>query len=117
MSDMTMNREEWHNEAVRLIPECPKCGSEYLHQGRVVVKNRSEDEDGLMFDVRTESVSVVKLTKDECDYRRDSIGIEFYCENCREEDGGNRYWMMILQHKGRTFVGWEKPKAVEKEQA
>ncbi len=81
--------------------KCPVCAGEYLHQGRVIVKNRGEDRDGVLFDIDGDAVLSRLLKSDEGDGRRQSIRIEFDCESC-----GDGLWLFIMQHKGLTLFHW-----------
>eukprot|EP01083_Nonionella_stella_P178178 628734_1 len=81
---------------------CPKCDSVHLHQRTVTVFIRDkEDGAGTKTTVnhctKTERVSSTEIPK-----RRDCLKIAFHCEDCG--DIGN---LMIIQHKGSTYLQWE----------
>lgn len=85
---------------------CPECGCNNLHQGMVSVYNRTEDAE------RTQvvKVSVGVLTcldslSDGCgnpSSRRHGLRIAMVCEQCP-----CGYDLVLYQHKGTTFMGWE----------
>jgi hypothetical protein len=89
--------------------ECPLCGNDYLHQGRVLVVTRDEDSDATVVDVvRGHNLSVTSsVSKEICHGRRQSLLMQFSCENCEcaRKERGNK-WLVIYQHKGRTFMEW-----------
>jgi hypothetical protein len=99
---------------------CPWCEEEYLHQFRVTVFGRTEDEDTTrVFATKTDgrSPSTVAYSQEastECGNpsdRRHGMTIEFWCEHCSIDDKGNIVEtqmpvLMLAQHKGVTFIGW-----------
>jgi hypothetical protein len=93
---------------------CPRCGSEYLHQGKVTVYDRGEDaETYLKTEVGAKIVvqHVRASGQDNPSERRDGVAIEFSCENCETKDpGGPRLEFTIAQHKGRTEMRWRTAK-------
>jgi len=104
---------------------CPGCGDTMLHHGKVVVKNRkSEDADGTFVTVDRQEVSTSAAAADDFDGRRNSLTIEFVCENCHagkwieyldkgENPGRPPFEFTIIQHKGRTLFGWFMPDVKE----
>jgi hypothetical protein len=87
--------------------ECPACGCNNLHHGGVVLYNRAEDDEYVtvitakgnnvsLTDVPNRSVANPSL-------RRHGMRINFYCEQCDDN-----YELCIAQHKGTTYLHWEK---------
>ena len=92
---------------------CPRCGSMYLHQGRVEIFARGEDADKLTHVVvaanATASVSVIDsdLSANPSSRRHgmtNGMTISFDCEECSSNDADDVIEMTIAQHKGCT--GW-----------
>ena len=89
---------------------CPICEGDNLHQQAVGVyhnpfDSRREDSRGVLVTpdgecvVHTELHAGVLNPSD----RRDGIRISFWCEHsCKTPD------LLIIQHKGTTYLGWEK---------
>lgn len=84
---------------------CPLCGGEYLHHGRVIVKNRCEDREGTIASTDFEVTTVHAAHKNEFEGRRSSVWIEMWCEHCKAGVVG---WVGFVQHKGNTVVEWHK---------
>jgi len=85
------------------VLHCP-CGSPLLHQGRVIVHDRKdEDADGRIIIVDQESVKDFTASKDRLYGRRNALFIEFACEEC-----GKTYTLKIHQHKGNTLMAWHE---------
>jgi hypothetical protein len=84
---------------------CPCCGSEYLHQCKVTVFNRSEDADPTSVTMVVGGLATTHLRPSEgCgnpSSRRQGTAIEFNCEGCL-----NRIELTLVQHKGATHIGW-----------
>jgi len=84
---------------------CPVCKNSYLHQGEVTAfHRREEDSGGIVAKVRHTSLWVQPASSEDLPGRRDTITIEFQCE-----DGCPTQVLTIQQHKGRTFVRWGNP--------
>jgi len=83
---------------------CPVCGqSEGLHQGAVVVRNRSEDQPCNVVRVgRRGKVKKERVDDSRLPGRRDTLDIDFWCECC----GKLPCALRIYQHKGTTFLSW-----------
>lgn len=83
--------------------ECPSCGGEYLHHKQVWVYERdAEDGPGTVVLVKgSADVRVERRPADELPGRRDSLMVQFFCENCDAEPT-----MMVEQHKGQTLLHW-----------
>lgn len=82
---------------------CPVCGGNNLHQGKVRVYQRDhEDGPGTLTVVSApDSVSVSRLEDKDSPGRRDTLRIEFGCEDiCRP------FTLEIQQHKGLTYMMW-----------
>src|ERR1700722_20191112 len=79
---------------------CPQCGYLNLHQGRVTVFDRSEDDEMTVVTTvnrgRT-STHLLPTPAANPSSRRHGLAIEFSCEHC--EDGLE---LTIAQHKGVT---------------
>jgi transcription elongation factor Elf1 len=90
---------------------CPRCGSEYLHQGTVTVYSRSEDADTVCRTVVgggvNVDVSVERVPNDRANpsSRRQGLVISFRCENCSDEARSDLE-LCLAQHKGCTFAFW-----------
>lgn len=85
---------------------CPGCaaGDGYLHQGDVRVQIRDhEDSHGTRVEVASDGAVTVSRIEDGFVGRRDDLRIRFYCESCAHE-----YYLVIWQHKGRTYMCWER---------
>lgn len=98
--------------------QCPQCGPEepsWLHQRRVIVKNRfREDGDGMIVCIDGHHVNVMRVGPEKMDGRRDSLWIEFECEICHAEHS-LFWWLEVQQHKGATHCQWHShpPAGVE----
>lgn len=92
-----------YDETASLV--CPSCDSEYLHQYKVTVFNRSEDADLTSVTTVVGGLAATHLQPSEgCrnpSSRRQGVAIEFNCEGCR-----NRIELTLAQHKGATHIGW-----------
>jgi hypothetical protein len=105
------------NEPVVTRPEgdealllCPRCGEDYLHQGRVEVFARSEDATtGLHTTTDAEDVRVDHDLRANPSARRQGLTIAFDCELCDGGDDAPGLVLTIAQHKGRTFLAWRAP--------
>ena len=98
---LTFDPLMWNGENVLL---CPVCGEEYLHQGKIEVFERSEDD---VFGTHTMvNGPCTNVCHDSLEgnpsARRQGLIIHFLCEGC-----GHIYVMEIYQHKGLTFMGWQ----------
>lgn len=97
---------------------CPKCGENYLHQKKVEIFNRDEDEkDGLHLCVVGKNAVMDNNPdnmKDNPSSRRQGITIDFYCELCSDNDDYENevshepilFTLAIYQHKGVTMMEW-----------
>ncbi len=99
-----------HNELA-----CPGCSGNNLHHEHVDVYSRHEDDkEGVHASVGIGSawpdcdgVGDVRVGRDltgNPSSRRGGIRIRFRCENCQ-----NTPVLMIAQHKGTTYMEWERP--------
>jgi len=115
MSEGTMgiklSSDEWSSDKLC----CPDCGSYYMHQHRVEVFSRGEDEKtiGLAVDQYTSEVSPAE--GDNPSSRRQGLVIYFRCEDCNyaEQDDVIKA-LRIYQHKGITFMEWGDDAATDK---
>jgi hypothetical protein len=84
--------------------ECPICKTEYLHQGKVEVFDRSEDE----FGAHIRTVAGNGRTMMDRDMtmnpspRRQGLRVHFECES------GCRPVLNMFQHKGTTYLNWDE---------
>jgi len=91
--------------------QCPSCGFNYLHQGRVEVFERAEDaETGTRVVVDSGKVEVDDSMLGNPSPRRDGVRIHFWCEGCKSLP-----YMEIVQHKGNTYVGMGIAAAAQEE--
>ena len=89
---------------------CPRCRYDYLHQGRVEVYQRTEEDGASGIAAIIAGAVSDGVMDNNPSHRRDGVRIWFFCEECCQGDDGE--WqedlaMTIVQHKGRTYVGWE----------
>lgn len=100
-------------DAVELL--CPRCGSQYLHQGSVGVHHPYGADRTTVTHVDRGLVSSHILPNTETNMRSDRGGllIGFYCENCRgvsrshpDHDYAESLWLSITNVKGITELGW-----------
>ena len=95
---------------MREPPECPRCGSTYLHQEKVIVYARSREDSSIVDRVAVDQYNgEVEVSQEPAEYspspRRHGLRVQFMCEECSSEHGPV-YWAM-WQHKGQTFCEWE----------
>lgn len=90
---------------------CPRCGSDYLHQGKVTVFERAED--GAVTTVITvpgdSSAHLKSVPSDQIlnpSSRRHGLSVEFWCEGCNSKEAGDYIELTLAQHKGNTLMGW-----------
>lgn len=82
--------------------KCPHCGSDYLHQERVWVFHRPNEDASIGLAVEIKGQIIEPGTMDENPSpRRDGMSIGFSCEACQSTPKLN-----IWQHKGQTMVNW-----------
>jgi hypothetical protein len=94
--------------------KCPRCGFGYLHQGRVTVFERSEDDELTAVTIVDGGLSATHLRPstevNNPSSRRHGMAIAFNCEGC-----GEGIELTFAQHKGVTAVAWrfepKQPKA------
>ena len=90
---------------------CPNCGSQYLHQQHIRVFTRlQEDGDAVRNDSDAFGCTSTSIRKS-APGRRDSVFIEFSCEECGENEIGDTqppklFYLSIMQHKGMTQASW-----------
>jgi hypothetical protein len=92
---------------------CPQCSDKdndlypYLHHRGVRVFSRGEDDEETRETIVLEDQTIVRMVPSLGSHnpssRRDGITINFECELC-----GNASRLTIAQHKGSTFVRWER---------
>ena len=87
------------------ILACPECNEYNLHHHNINVYSRDEDEKTCVHTTVKHKTTTIKESNnvDNPSSRRDGIRIGFYCEHCN----GN-FQLVIQQHKGITFMQWEK---------
>ncbi len=87
---------------------CPSCGGDFLHQGRVDVFERDED-DVQVLHVQVCGAKIVKAAVVNNDMstnpslRRQGLTVSFSCETCKA-----RPKLDFSQHKGSTLVTWRE---------
>ena len=107
-----MTRAEMRSQAERSAKfltadetlRCPRCGEDYLHQGRVEVFHRvteGEPSRGVTVD---RGVPIADLSAANPSERRDGLLIFFSCGYCDLE--ARDLPLAVYQHKGRTIVEW-----------
>lgn len=95
VGDYIETREDWL--------KCPDCKESYLHQGKVEVFNRIEDDThGTHCVVERDEVIVDRDISGNPSSRRQGILISFYCEVCEKVRK-----LSIVQHKGIALIKWE----------
>jgi hypothetical protein len=78
------------------------CGSEFLHQHKVVTKwRKSEDKDGVEHTSCLSGFSVMSVPTEKIPGRRDYLEIYLYCEDCCKD-----HILSFTQHKGATLTEW-----------
>lgn len=89
---------------------CPKCEQQYTHSESVIVFNRGEDDPLVeVTHVNDAGTLVRKVANDQTEnrsLRRHSVRISFWCETCDQDD--TRQYLNIVQHKGETYLLWDK---------
>lgn len=86
------------------VSTCPNCGGCYLHHDKVEVFERAEDaEDGTHAVVDGHMVKVDRNISLNPSRRRGGLLVHFRCEDCSA-----RPVLSIVQHKGNTYLGWQK---------
>lgn len=93
--------------------ECPNCGGLNLHQVKIEVFDRSEDEYGAH--IRTVAGNGRTVTDRDMTMnpsaRRDGLRIHFDCESGMSEHAKKSTCAPVLnvyQHKGTTYVRWDE---------
>jgi len=82
------------------ILQCPQCKENYLHQRKVEVFERKEDEErGICVVVTRNNVEMDTSMEGNPSSRRQGICIHFECEICNAHPV-----MFIAQHKGFTLM-------------
>ncbi len=83
---------------------CPSCGGNYLHHNHIDTYFRHKEDSAVGLAVTSESqfTTVENGQIGNPSPRRDGIRIKFWCENCDATPS-----MVIVQHKGSTYVGFE----------
>jgi len=85
------------------ILHCPACGGARLHQERVDVFSREEDQSsGLHISVVGQEARVDRDQSGNPSPRRDGTTFSFRCEQCSA-----KVRQHVFQHKGRTCVRME----------
>ena len=92
---------------------CPNCGGENLHQTKIEVFDRGEDDYGAH--IRTiAGEGQTKIDRDMTmnpSARRNGLRIHFECESGMTESGKKSTCAPVLniyQHKGTTYVRWDE---------
>lgn len=86
---------------------CPHCGDQYLHHEEVDIFNRAEDckigQHTHIPQSTSGGVQVRSHLEGNPSLRRHGLRIEFWCEICQ-----GRFSLCIAQHKGGTYLHWER---------
>jgi len=97
------------DEGVPTVLSCPRCGFDYLHQGRITAwQRRQEDAHGVEVVIDGTQVADCAKAAAAMPGRRDTLSIAFVCEGCGD---GLTLWMQ--QHKGQTHVWWNVESTTE----
>lgn len=92
---------------------CPTCDSSYLHQKRVEIFSRGEDQEKVLrttvncISQHTVTEVVENRKSGNPSQRRDGIRILFECEECNYNPPRPYFYLNVSQHKGYTFLSWE----------
>jgi hypothetical protein len=94
----------WNSSSDAML-KCPRCRGEYLHQGRVTVFDRSEDDEQTAVTTVQCGLSATHMLPsgetDNPSSRRQGMTLAFECEYCE-----GAIELTIAQHKGHTYLGW-----------
>ena len=98
------------HEGILLCPN--KCGRINLHQGKVEVWNREEDDtSGNHIVIEGDEILGDDEMSKNPSPRRQGLSIDFTCEECSYDDEGNAngtvFTLEIIQHKGSTYLMWK----------
>ena len=106
-AEITLQGDQHQYLSSGLRPVCPRCGDTYLHQGTVYLYNRDVEDSSFGFLVEVSAAttkSTQRASMVNCPSgRRDGLSIDMDCEVC-----GPVGRLTIYQHKGETFIGWQK---------
>ena len=86
------------------VLDCPNCGEGNLHQGRIKIFEREEDNDLCHITTVDDSGTHIEVGPgdDNPSKRRHGLLISFWCECCPA-----RPTLGISQHKGSTYLQWQ----------
>lgn len=91
---------------------CPDCGESYLHQELVEIIFRDrEDGDATSVEMSKDLLTMRRLKNEQIKQtRRHITSIYFSCENenCLETENVESLKLNIYQHKGQTYMEWER---------
>lgn len=95
---------------------CPRCNGDNLHQDAVTVYQRDAEDGPATASHVTRSATITSRTTS-APNRRDTLVIQFTCENCDESftpnvPPGPGVFLEICQWKGTTLVTWLTPQQV-----
>lgn len=86
--------------------QCPGCGFGNLHQHQIEIFERPEDEEsGNHVVISGDDVTINRDITSNPSPRRNGLVIKFECEICDKSPV-----LFIYQHKGSTFMEWQKEK-------
>lgn len=89
-----------HTDNQELI--CPACGEAYLHQEKVEITFRDEEDgDGVFVRTSKHGQKIARIGTKEIPGRRDFLEIYFHCEKCDKEPR-----LQFMQVKGTTVTEW-----------
>lgn len=86
--------------------QCPNCFSICLHHDEIQIFHRDKEDSnsGLKLTVtKKQQTTLASDMKGNPSQRRNGVRIKFSCENCHIKSA-----LLIHQHKGTTFLTWEK---------
>ena len=102
---------------------CPACGFDYLHHYKVETyfRDTEDSNNGLMVTAKSASKRYEEVSKpaegsvnarapmiNNPSDRRDGIRIWLWCEGCEVRSA-----LILIQHKGQTFMLWDDANKVE----
>ncbi|WP_157354272.1 hypothetical protein [Aromatoleum toluclasticum] len=94
---------EQYVEGSGSLLECPSCGGNHLHHGRVEIFERVEDQGtGIHVSVVDGTYAVDNDLTSNPSSRRHGLSIHFTCEHCDATPV-----LTLAQHKGNTWVDFK----------
>jgi len=97
------SNDVWTTDDASIIL-CPNCGYDCIHQGKIEIFDRNEDEKkGLHVVVENKEANISTNLDGNPSSRRQGLKIHFECETCDAKP-----ILCIEQHKGNTFIYFKK---------